>query len=392
MPTPPYSHPMEIVEQPGRIESTFNRIAAGSRLVAAVWMGALGAVEMIRGNDRPGVVMAALIIGAAWAVAALWAHAGRSNLTLDPRLLVVDGVVAVASILAASISSATISFYGGLPLIVVGIAALRSRGIALASAGTLAVVQLSTLGVKSAAQVVDQLTLVLAYLGIALLVAWIVGVLRNSQAELERANAAASEARAAAVRETERAEISRHLHDSVLQTLALIQRNSEDAREVTRQARRQERELRDWLYGEVVGAPEDGFCESLRSAAASVEERFAVSVDVVCVGTAPAGPAVARIVAAATEAMVNAAKHAEVEEMDVYGEVGDAALTVYVRDRGRGFDPAAVASGRRGVADSIIGRMESIGGSASVRTGAGRGTEWFLTVKTDERGRHERHE
>lgn len=383
---------MEIVEQPGRIESTFNRIAAGSRLVAGVWMGSLGTVELIRGNDRPGVVIAALVTGAAWAVIALWVHASRPDLTLDPRLLIVDGVVAVASIISASISSATISFYGGLPLIVVGIAALRSRGIALASAGTLAVVQLSTLGVKSAAQVVDQLTLVLAYVGIALLVAWIVDVLRASQAELERANAAASEARAAAVREAERAEISRHLHDSVLQTLALIQRNSENAREVTRQARRQERELRDWLYGEGVGVPEDGFAESLRVAAASVEERFAVSVDVVCVGMAPAGPAVARIVAAASEAMVNAAKHAGVDEVDVYGEVGDDVLTVYVRDRGRGFEPAAVPSGRRGVADSIIGRMESIGGSASVRTGAGRGTEWSLTVKIEERGRHERDE
>lgn len=384
---------MEIVEQPGRIESTFNRIAAGSRLVAALWMGSLGAVELIRGNDRVGVVIAALITGAVWAVITLWVHAVRPALTLDPRLLIVDGVVAVASILAANISSATISFYGGLPLIVVGIAALRSRGIALASASALAVVQLSTLGVKSAAQVVDQLTLVLAYLGIALLVSWIVDVLRASQVELVRANAAASEARAVAVREAERAEISRHLHDSVLQTLAMIQRNSEDAREVTIQARRQERELRDWLFGEPAGAmPEGGFAESIRATAASVEERFAVSVDVVCVGTAPAGPAVAKVVAAASEAMVNAAKHAGVEEMDVYGEVGDDVITVYVRDRGRGFDPETIPADRRGVADSIIGRMEAIGGSASVRTGPGRGTEWSLTVQIDERGRYERNE
>ncbi len=370
-----------------RIESTFNRIAVGSRVVAAVWMLALGAVTLVRGVERPAVAVAGLMVAVIWAGSSVWIHARTPSAMLDPSMLAVDAAVAVASVIAAGASGTTISFYGGLPLIVVGITALKSQKAALAVATGLAIVQLSTLGVKTMEQVVDQLTLILAYVGIALLVSWIVGVLRNSQSELERANAAAGEARAAAVREAERAEISRHLHDSVLQTLALIQRNSGDAREVTLQARRQERELREWLFGERPDTLDGGvFEDALRAAAASIEQRFGVSIDVVCVGSAPLSEPVGKLVSAATQAMVNAAEHSGVGEIDVYGEAGDRTVTVFVRDRGRGFDPEAVPAGRHGVKDSIVGRMASVGGEAHLRTDAGKGTEWSLSVDIEDGG------
>jgi signal transduction histidine kinase/phage shock protein PspC (stress-responsive transcriptional regulator) len=204
------------------------------------------------------------------------------------------------------------------------------------------------------------------------------------------------------IRSEERAEIAAHLHDSVLQTLALIQRHTESGdeesaavREVRRLARRQERELREWLYGErerpagpqdAVEAPEHRcFAAALRAAAGEVEDAFAVTVAPVLVGDAAHDPRTAALVAAAREAMVNAAKHAGVEEISVYAEVedpGDApgTVAVFVRDRGRGFDPETVPDDRHGLADSIRARVERQGGTVRVRTAPGEGTEVALTL------------
>jgi signal transduction histidine kinase len=204
------------------------------------------------------------------------------------------------------------------------------------------------------------------------------------------------------IRSEERAEIAAHLHDSVLQTLALIQRHTESGdeesaavREVRRLARRQERELREWLYGERdrPAGPEDAvenpehrcFAAALRAAAGEVEDAFAVTVAPVVVGDAGHDARTAALVAAAREAMVNAAKHAGVEEISVYAEVddpGDAPGTVevFVRDRGCGFDPDAVPDDRHGLADSIRARVERQGGTVRVRTTPGEGTEVALTL------------
>jgi signal transduction histidine kinase len=209
------------------------------------------------------------------------------------------------------------------------------------------------------------------------------------------------------IRSEERAEIAAHLHDSVLQTLALIQRHTESGddgssavREVRRLARRQERELREWLYGEREhpAGPEEAvddpattrsFAAALRAAAGEVEDAFAVTVAPVVVGDAAHDPRTTALVAAAREAMVNAAKHAGVDEISVYAEVedpegsGDPAagtLAVFVRDRGCGFDPDTVPPDRHGLADSVRARVERQGGTVRVRTAPGEGTEVALTL------------
>ncbi|HET8590977.1 MAG TPA: PspC domain-containing protein [Nakamurella sp.] len=198
------------------------------------------------------------------------------------------------------------------------------------------------------------------------------------------------------IRERERAEIAAHLHDSVLQTLALIQRKPGDAREVQRLARSQERELRTWLYGPAGYASAGGgttsstaagqadpgatFAAALATAAGEIEDTYAISVAPVVVGDAPMDPHLAALVAAAREAMVNAAKHAGVGEVSVYAEVENGTASVFVRDRGRGFDPGAVDPDRRGLAQSIRGRMDRHGGTAAVRSAPGEGTEVVLTM------------
>jgi signal transduction histidine kinase len=191
------------------------------------------------------------------------------------------------------------------------------------------------------------------------------------------------------IRESERAEIAAHLHDSVLQTLALIQRQSDSPREVARLARGQERELRAWLYGaggyRRAGGPavDTGLAGALATAAGEVEDTYAVTVRPVVVGgDRPLDDDLRALVLAAREAMVNAAKHAGVDEVSVYVEVEPDEVNVFVRDRGAGFDPEAVADDRHGLADSVRGRMERHRGSVRLRSAPGEGTEVHLRMPT----------
>jgi signal transduction histidine kinase/phage shock protein PspC (stress-responsive transcriptional regulator) len=187
--------------------------------------------------------------------------------------------------------------------------------------------------------------------------------------------------RAERIRSQERAELAAHLHDSVLQTLALMQRRAENPREVAGLARRQERELRAWLNGGRPLGERGTLAAALELAAAEVEDDHGVAVDVVTVGDCPLDAGAEAIVAAAREALVNAAKFAGPEPVSVYAEVGDERVEVFVRDRGPGFDPGAVPDDRRGVRESIVGRMRRHGGDAVVHSGAGAGTEIELRLE-----------
>jgi len=208
------------------------------------------------------------------------------------------------------------------------------------------------------------LTAVLAGAGLAFVLApWILRLARDLSAE-----------RAERVRSEERADLAAHLHDSVLQTLALIQKNAGDERAVAALARSQERDLRAWLFEDAV--PDGGtVAGELRSAAAEIEDAHAVPVEVIVVGDRPFDEHTRPLVLAAREAVVNAAKHARAPRIDVYAEISDAGAEVFVRDRGVGFDPDAVAEDRLGVRRSIIDRMERHGGRATVRSAPGEGTE-----------------
>ncbi len=180
------------------------------------------------------------------------------------------------------------------------------------------------------------------------------------------------------IRVQERAELSAQVHDSVLQTLAMIQRAADDPREVARLARVQERELRTWLYRPV---RDDAFGAGLERVAAEVETDHGVPVEVVVVGgDLPGDERLAGLTAAAREAVVNAAKHAGAPVVQVYAEVEAQQVLVYVRDRGRGFDPAAVPADRYGIAQSVVGRVARLGGTATVASAPGRGTEVRLAV------------
>jgi signal transduction histidine kinase len=187
--------------------------------------------------------------------------------------------------------------------------------------------------------------------------------------------------RTARIKEEQRAEIAAHLHDSVLQTLALIQNRAGASSEVARIARAQERELREWLYaddGFGSDTPVGDLAAQLRSTAAVLEMDHPVHIDVVAVGEPVPHPQ-PELAAAAREAMLNAARHAG-GEVSVYVESTPRAVDVFVRDRGPGFDVDALPEGRLGVRESIIGRMRRAGGHATV-SARDMGTEVHLTIE-----------
>ena len=208
---------------------------------------------------------------------------------------------------------------------------------------------------------------------------WVLRAVRTAMAE-----------RRERVRSEERAEMAAHLHDSVLQTLTLIQKRSatgtdQESREISTLARRQERELRRWLYGR---ADPDGtgalFRDTIDELVADVEDLHGVTVETVVVGDAALDDGLDAVVGAVREALVNAAKFSGRADVSLFVELGPDRVEAFVRDRGLGFDPASIPEDRHGVRDSIVRRMQRAGGSATVRSAPGRGTEVELSLPVRE--------
>lgn len=240
--------------------------------------------------------------------------------------------------------------------VLLGLLLVLSGVIALAATG---------LGVRSLLSVTAVAVLLLVGVGL-IAMPWVAGLYRElTQERQER------------VRSQTRAELATQVHDSVLQTLTLIRRNADDPQQVVRLARAEERHLRSWLY-EPAGDPDESLQAALGRIASQVEQEYPVTVDVVCVGDIRLGDRQRALVAATGEAVLNAAKHAG-GDISVYAEAGEGPR-VYVRDRGPGFDPAQVPDDRRGISESMRGRMERAGGTCEIRTGP-RGTEVTLTLE-----------
>ncbi|MFP3913699.1 MAG: PspC domain-containing protein [Actinomycetota bacterium] len=231
-----------------------------------------------------------------------------------------------------------------------------------------AVSQVQSLGSVATAVVITTVGVVLVF------GPWLVGLGRALTTE-----------RRERIRQEERAEMAAHLHDSVLQTLALMQRTDDPKRVVTL-ARQQERELRTWLFGGEEPADGRRLSPALKQAATRVETHFSLPVEVVSVGDALLDGPGRSLVAAANEAMVNAAKHSGAAEVSVYSEVGDGRIDVWVADLGKGFDVDSVPADRRGLAESVVARMQRAGGGAGIDARPGEGTEVHLWVPLGDGG------
>ena len=247
--------------------------------------------------------------------------------------------------------------------------AMSRTGVGIALVIAAGFVFLQATGALSAARdVILAVIVVVVVLGV-IFAPWIVRLVRSL-----------TEERAQRIRSQERAEVAAHLHDSVLQTLALVQRRSTDPQEVAALARRQERELRAWLSERPAPGKAAALAPALEAAAAEVEERHGVPVEVVVVGERELDSNLEALVAAAREAMTNAAKFGAGSPVDVYAESNSDTVHVYVRDRGPGFDPAALPPDRHGVRESIVGRMKRHGGRARIASDPETGTEVELEL------------
>lgn len=319
--------------------------------------------EVSRSVSASDVVVGLLLLLAALALVLWRAGVTLPNEWLVPLLVVVGGAALVWTQLDSSLSGEdappaprwhkVARVGGGLLLAVVGIVLLLGRG----------------LGADELLSGVVASTAILVGVAVVLAPVWL-RLVRELSAE-----------RTARARESERADIAAHLHDSVLQTLSLIRSRADDPDQVARLARAQERELRQWLYSDRPAAG-TSLAAALREVAGEVEDQHGVAIDVVTAGDRTPHATTEALLAATREALRNAVVHGA-PPVSLYVEVGEDVTEVFVRDRGAGFDLAAIPTDRHGVRDSIIGRLERHGGSARIRTGTGsalEGTEVVLRM------------
>lgn len=362
---------------PVSLESTLFRVVAGSRTVGLLWMLVLGVITLSRTYSD--LTLTVVGLAGIWAVVSLLVYRSQPSLVVALPAIGADLGLAVAGLLVSGLGPPELRFAGGLPLVSVAIAAIRSRKAAwLVAALLLTVVLVSLPTATSWAVIYDNIGQVIFYVAGAFIFGWVVEVLRRSDRARESAETALARSEEFRVRAEERAEFSRHIHDSVLQSLALIQRQAESPDEVVALARGQERDLRQWLFG-ARDNPQGSLVEALEAAAKAVEDRYRAVIEVVAVGDRVLEQTLPELVAATREAMVNAAVHGG-GKADVYVEIGGDGCTVFVRDRGPGFDLADIPGDRGGVRQSIIGRMERIGGTATLRSDPRRGAEWKLEL------------
>ena len=322
-------------------------------------------------------------------------HAGRSRFPSWVEYCAA-GVAAVVAIGVAASSLPTTGLFVPTLLAILGGALIwrqaseperiRLRSISRESLGATRVERLgrarlmagATLVISGAALVLARADFTAIRDGFLAMVVTLLGVILITGPWWVRITTQLSAERAERIRTQERADIAAHLHDSVLQTLALIQRNAGSPREVARLARGQERTLRTLLYGD--RAASGLFADQLRAAAAEVEDAYAITVDVVVVGDAELDDALGAVVQAAREAIVNAAKHSGVETVSLYAELDPDEVSVFVKDRGVGFEMDDIADDRQGIRGSIIGRVERHGGTARMRSEPGAGTEVEIRI------------
>jgi len=325
---------------PRRVRAPTRSQVLGIGLVAGGLLVLLWVSGFWFGNLGWPVVLAAI------GFAVLWARStddGRGRWTLSslgtPLESMVTGGVSLPRIAIGSL------------LILVGMAVFLATNTSLAAAGNMLLAMIVAVG------------------GLALLAGpWVWSLGRELVDE-----------RGSRIRSEARAEMAAHLHDSVLQTLALIQR-AKVPREMVSLARTQERELRAWLYGRAPALAGVRLRDAIDSMAGRIERQHQVSVEAVVVGDAELDDRLRALVNACAEAVANAARHSGSTTISVYVEVEEDTISAFVRDQGTGFDAESVPHDRRGIADSIVGRLERQGGTAYVHSRPGAGTEVVLQL------------
>lgn len=366
------------------IEVTLLRIVVVFRVVGAGWLTALALITLFREDLGPDpasetvIIWSSIAIALAWTAVTVFFAYSRPRVLRSWSFLVVDLALAAWVAMTPGLVGTDIFFAGGWPISSPFLVA-TTRGLPSTVAPALLVAAASAVGVASlSARAFEVLALNFVS---PLVVAWGFGTIKEQDANRREAEEALALERTKLARADERAEMAAHLHDSVLQTLALIQRKAPENRDVTRLARRQERELRAWLNGGAALAAGNTLSAAVIRAAEEVEDEYDVVVEVSTVGDRTLDERTAGVVLAAREAMANAARFAAVDRIFVLAETRDDIVRLVVRDQGDGFDPEEIPGDRRGIRESIVGRLERLGGTATVTSKVGEGTEVELSVR-----------
>lgn len=351
-----------------RMVVTLSVLVFGAGIVLYLWLF----ITVPASSERPASVKLApvprkelgrrqkllLYAGIAVAAAGLVLLGGALNIawgTVLGIVCIVAGAGLAWSNLSAELSTnrALARLGGGIALLVIGVLVLTVRD-------------------QPMGRVISSVVLGVGILAVAGLALWPV---------IQRLVREVQEAEEKSARESERAEMAAHLHDSVLQTLTLIRNQAGDPEAVGRLARVQERQLRSWLYSDLAGAEQGSLslAEAIRDAAGQIEDLYGVPIETVVVGEADGGGASEMLLGAVKEALANAVRHGQAP-VTLYAELSGAGADVSVRDHGEGFDLAAIPADRHGVRDSIIGRIRGCGGEVNFRQ-RDPGTEVQIQLK-----------
>jgi signal transduction histidine kinase len=367
------------------VSATLTWVVLLMRVLGWIWMLALALTvftqDQSAGTRVPNKTTLIWAMAIATVGTTLMLLASRRGFLASLWYVALDGLLSTFLLSAGWLAGAPDFVAGGYPMSWLFLVAYATslRGAVLASAMLTAV--FAWLHMAMGLEMVRVVGSI-QFLVVSFVAGWAFDALRHrewlrlkAEADRREAEFLLAEERANAARLEERSQLALRLHDSVLQTLKLIMSNSGDAGEVRYLARVQERELRRTI-NEYRSPHRDSFRARLLDARAAVEDEYRVEIEQVIRDDIEMTPRLFLIVAAAREAMANAARHSGTKEMDLYAEIRNDGVQVNVRDRGRGFDAAAVATG--GIAHSIVRRIEDAGGIANIRSAPGFGTDVSL--------------
>lgn len=358
------------------IDVTLRKITLLFRVLGWAWMAVL--VALTPSND-PGanlvITWGSFGLATAW-TGATWLAAIKTDKMGEPWFVISDVLITLFIGIAPTLAGAENLFHGGWlnsTLFVVAYASSINPTIAVGTLVGLEQVLVHWIDERGVVPAAGSIGFVV----IGILVGWAYDHLRLQERRRLALQEELDRAVATQVRHEERLEIANRLHDSVLQTLAALRRDADDPDQVRYLARRQERELRHTI-SEYRSLHRHSARAELQDICGDIEDVHRIEIDPVIRGDAECDDRTRGLLAAAREALLNAAKHAAVDSVDLYAELKAGQIQIFVRDRGRGFDPDAAAS-ERGMDHSLRRRAEAAGATVEVTSAPGAGTEVAIT-------------
>jgi len=360
------------------IESTLIQLVLWVRVLGFIWMTLLVVVAWFTDDGaNKAIIVAAEALAAGWTLVTV--RASRSPISMrNWQFAAADGAVALLVASASFVSGAGDLFHGGFPISWLAVAAYAG-GMRYAVTAAVLLATQQVVGFVLTDRSLVATTGALVFLVFAVIFGWTIDTLRRNDALRSEAERALEEERTKRAREAERLELANELHDSVLQTLQVIRTDADDPDRVRYLVRSEERAI-DRMISKYRRPASGGFESELLAVRDEVEDLHGIQIRAVIRDDAPLTPAVAASIEAAREALTNASRHSGAPVINLYAEARGGHVHIYVRDRGRGFDPANVREGR-GVRHSLQRRMEDVGGSVTITSSPDEGTEVEICSK-----------